>query len=115
MADVYTISVKAAGPLIVSGPLLIVDPQGGEWELEEGKSVGLCRCGQSLALPPTDDVRQALHFLVLRELACQRREQSGRLVELVGADRSANRSHTLRKPGDTFSLGPLHGFRLLLG
>jgi CDGSH iron-sulfur domain-containing protein 3 len=62
MADVYTISVKAAGPLIVSGPLLIVDPQGGEWELEEGKSVGLCRCGQSKRKPFCDRTHFELKF-----------------------------------------------------
>jgi hypothetical protein len=75
----------------------------------------LCRCRQALTFSPTDDVRQALHFLVLSKLACQRREQSGRLVELVGADRRADRSHTLREPGDTFSLSPLGSVGLLLG
>ena len=47
MSDVYTITVKAAGPLIVSGPVRVVDPQGVAWEVDEGSSVGLCRCGQS--------------------------------------------------------------------
>ena len=28
MSDVYTITVKAAGPLIVAGPVHVVDPEG---------------------------------------------------------------------------------------
>ena len=75
----------------------------------------LCRCLQALPFSPTDDIRQALYFLVLSKLTCQRGKQSCRLVELIGADRRANRSHTLSKPAGTLSLGPLDGFRLLLG
>src|SRR6202022_3970225 len=59
------------------------------------------------------DLQQLFTFLASEQLAWQafepadalrfltflrRREQSGRLVELVGAYRRANRSHTLRKP-----------------
>jgi CDGSH-type Zn-finger protein len=62
MSDVYTISVKPTGPLIVSGPLRIVDPAGGEWELVEGKSVGLCRCGQSKRKPFCDKTHFEIGF-----------------------------------------------------
>ncbi len=54
MSDVYTITVKAAGPLIVAGPVHVVDPEGTVWEVEEGSSVGLCRCGQSMNKPFCD-------------------------------------------------------------
>jgi CDGSH-type Zn-finger protein len=48
------ITMKAAGPLILTGPAVIVDPQGGEWLLDAGASVGLCRCGQSNRKPFCD-------------------------------------------------------------
>jgi CDGSH iron-sulfur domain-containing protein 3 len=52
--DQVRIGVKAAGPLILNGPAVIVDPQGGEWEIPAGESVGLCRCGHSKRKPFCD-------------------------------------------------------------
>jgi CDGSH-type Zn-finger protein len=62
MSDVYTISVKASGPLIVAGPVRVVDPQGVAWEVEEGSSVGLCRCGQSKRKPFCDKTHFEIGF-----------------------------------------------------
>ena len=62
MSDVYTITVKAAGPLIVAGPVHVVDPEGTVWEVEEGSSVGLCRCGQSGRKPFCDKTHFQIGF-----------------------------------------------------
>jgi CDGSH-type Zn-finger protein len=58
----YTVNVKPQGPLIITGPTLITDPQGNEWELEDGKSVGLCRCGQSKRKPFCDRTHFEIGF-----------------------------------------------------
>jgi CDGSH-type Zn-finger protein len=57
-----TITVKAAGPLVVPGPATIVDPAGNAWEIEEGSSVGLCRCGQSKRKPFCDRTHFEIGF-----------------------------------------------------
>ena len=46
MADVE-IKVKENGPLVVSGPITIVDVEGNEYALPQGTSYALCRCGAS--------------------------------------------------------------------
>jgi CDGSH-type Zn-finger protein len=44
MAD-STIQALPNGPYRVTGPVKIVDPQGNEILIEEGRTVSLCRCG----------------------------------------------------------------------
>jgi CDGSH-type Zn-finger protein len=48
------IKVRDDGPLKVTGPVRLVDPQGGAWTLPEGESVVLCRCGLSRSKPFCD-------------------------------------------------------------
>ena len=55
-----TITVKQFGPLVLAGPATIVDPTGAEWELPEGSSVTLCRCGQSAKKPFCDTTHKTL-------------------------------------------------------
>jgi CDGSH-type Zn-finger protein len=40
----------------------VVDPQGVAWEVEEGSSVGLCRCGQSGRKPFCDKTHFQIGF-----------------------------------------------------
>jgi CDGSH iron-sulfur domain-containing protein 3 len=56
MADepIVEIKVRDNGPLKVTGPIRLVDPDGGEWVLAEGESVVLCRCGLSRDKPFCD-------------------------------------------------------------
>ena len=48
------IKVRDDGPLKVTGPVRLVDADGGAWRLEEGESVVLCRCGRSASKPFCD-------------------------------------------------------------
>ena len=53
MTDVE-IKVRDDGPYKVTGPVRIVDAQGGVFEVEEGRSIVLCRCGRSQTKPFCD-------------------------------------------------------------
>ncbi|MFM8219655.1 MAG: CDGSH iron-sulfur domain-containing protein [Planctomycetaceae bacterium] len=57
-----TIKVRRDGPLLITGPVRIVDPQGGEWCLPEGPNVALCRCGHSAQRPFCDGRHRELPF-----------------------------------------------------
>ncbi len=48
------IKVRDNGPYRVTGPVRLVDPDGGVFELEAGRAVALCRCGQSQTKPFCD-------------------------------------------------------------
>ena len=48
------IKVRDDGPYKVTGPVRIVDPDGGVWEVEPGRPVALCRCGRSQDKPFCD-------------------------------------------------------------
>jgi CDGSH-type Zn-finger protein len=54
VADVVEIKVRDNGPYKVTGPVRIVDPDGGVFEVEEGRPVALCRCGHSTTKPFCD-------------------------------------------------------------
>lgn len=47
------IKVRDNGPYKVTGPVRLIDPEGGVFELTEG-SIVLCRCGQSQTKPFCD-------------------------------------------------------------
>jgi CDGSH-type Zn-finger protein len=61
MADVE-IKVKENGPLVVSGPITIVDIEGNEYALPPGTSWALCRCGASQNKPFCDKSHQRIGF-----------------------------------------------------
>lgn len=54
MTDIL-IKVRENGPLVIMGPVRIVDHQGNEIAIPPGKdNVALCRCGQSKNKPFCD-------------------------------------------------------------
>ena len=57
-----TIKVRRDGPLLITGPVRIVDPQGGEWQTPDGPNVVLCRCGHSAQRPFCDGRHRELKF-----------------------------------------------------
>lgn len=59
MADV-TIKVMDKGPLYVTGPVKLVDAEGGEFSTKE--TFALCRCGQSGNRPFCDGTHSAVGF-----------------------------------------------------
>jgi len=56
------IKVKPNGPLVVSGPITIVDVEGNEYELPPGTAYALCRCGASENKPFCDKSHQRIGF-----------------------------------------------------
>ena len=54
MPDVVEIKVRDNGPYKVTGPVRLVDVDGRAWELPEGESLVLCRCGRSRDKPFCD-------------------------------------------------------------
>ena len=62
MSDVE-IKVHENGPYKVTGPVTIVDADGGLYELgEEGKPIALCRCGGSTTKPFCDGTHSKAGF-----------------------------------------------------
>ena len=61
MADV-SIQALRNGPLLVKGPMQIVDAQGQEIPVTPGQPVALCRCGQSGKKPLCDGSHKKANF-----------------------------------------------------
>ncbi|WP_205697334.1 CDGSH iron-sulfur domain-containing protein [Conexibacter sp. SYSU D00693] len=53
-APLVEIKVRDDGPYKVTGPVRLVDPDGGTWEVPPGESIVLCRCGASQTKPFCD-------------------------------------------------------------
>jgi len=62
MADV-TISLIGNGPIMVEGPVTLLDADDNPIELEEGKAFFLCRCGQSSEKPFCDGTHKVCGYL----------------------------------------------------
>ena len=63
MADPIVIRLREHGPLVVQGPLKIIDHLGTEFVLPVGKDVvALCRCGQSKNRPFCDGSHKTCGF-----------------------------------------------------
>ena len=57
-----TIQVRANGPLKVTGPITILDAEGVPFEVPQGSSVVLCRCGHSKNKPFCDTTHREVGF-----------------------------------------------------
>ncbi len=63
MADVR-IRLRDNGPLVVEGPVTIVDAEGNQFHIDANKpAIALCRCGQSQRRPFCDGTHKACGFL----------------------------------------------------
>ena len=63
MAEV-TIRLRDNGPLIVEGPVTIVDSQGNSYQMAPNKpAVALCRCGASSNKPFCDGSHKGCGFM----------------------------------------------------
>ncbi|HWV86933.1 MAG TPA: CDGSH iron-sulfur domain-containing protein [Capillimicrobium sp.] len=56
------IKVRDHGPYKVTGPVRLVDPEGGVFEVPEGRAIALCRCGHSQTKPFCDASHKAAGF-----------------------------------------------------
>lgn len=48
------IKVRDNGPYKVTGPVRLIDPEGGAFDVPPGESIVLCRCGHSQTKPFCD-------------------------------------------------------------
>jgi CDGSH-type Zn-finger protein len=62
MADV-SIRTRENGPLLVTGPITLVDPDGNQFDIAGKETVALCRCGQSQNKPFCDGQHKACGFI----------------------------------------------------
>ena len=58
----FVIRALPNGPDRVTGPARVVDPQGNEIVIEEGRTVSLCRCGGSVNKPFCDGTHSRIGF-----------------------------------------------------
>ncbi len=58
--DVVRIQASPNGPLLVKGPVVVIDPAGNETRHEE--KVALCRCGHSSRKPFCDGTHKKIEF-----------------------------------------------------
>jgi CDGSH iron-sulfur domain-containing protein 3 len=56
------IKVRDDGPYKVTGPVRIIDAEGGEFVVPEGDSIVLCRCGHSATKPFCDASHKSSGF-----------------------------------------------------
>jgi CDGSH-type Zn-finger protein len=61
MAD-PTIKMIPNGPYRVTGPAKIIDTQGNEVAVEDGRGISLCRCGASANKPYCDGTHGRIGF-----------------------------------------------------
>lgn len=58
-----TITVRDNGPLLVQGPITVIDAVGTQYQIPADKpAVALCRCGQSKNKPFCDGAHKACGF-----------------------------------------------------
>jgi len=57
-----TIRAIPNGPYRVAGPATVIDPQGNEIAIEEGRAASLCRCGGSANKPFCDGTHSRIGF-----------------------------------------------------
>jgi CDGSH-type Zn-finger protein len=62
MEPLVEIKVRDDGPYKVTGPVRVVDAEGGVFDVPEGRAVALCRCGLSQAKPFCDASHKAGAF-----------------------------------------------------
>ncbi len=66
MAEPIVIRCRENGPLVIQGPVKIVDHLGNEFTLPVGKeTVALCRCGQSKNKPFCDGTHRVCGFMAV--------------------------------------------------
>jgi len=61
MAEVE-IKTRENGPYKVTGPIRLIDADGNEFRLAEGKPIALCRCGGSTTKPFCDGTHSKIGF-----------------------------------------------------
>ncbi len=58
-----SIRMEPNGPYVVTGPITIADADGHEVQVEEGRTVKLCRCSHSGKKPYCDETHRRVDFV----------------------------------------------------
>jgi CDGSH-type Zn-finger protein len=58
-----SIRMEPNGPYVVTGPITVLDADGNEIHVEEGRTVKLCRCGHAAKKPYCDDSHRRVDFV----------------------------------------------------
>ena len=56
------IKVRENGPYRVRGPIRLIDADGNEYDVAEGETIALCRCGGSTTKPFCDGTHSKIGF-----------------------------------------------------
>jgi CDGSH-type Zn-finger protein len=56
------IKVRNNGPYKVTGPVTVIDADGTEYDLPDGDTIALCRCGASTTKPFCDKTHSKIGF-----------------------------------------------------
>jgi CDGSH-type Zn-finger protein len=80
MVDPIQIVVKPTGPLLVKGPITLVDPDGQEIATEDS-TTALCRCGGSASKPFCDGTHKKIGFNTTDDPAERARQEAERLKQ----------------------------------
>jgi CDGSH-type Zn-finger protein len=68
MPDV-TIKVRDNGPLLVEGPVTVIDAEGNKYMIPADKpAIALCRCGQSARKPFCDGTHKTCNFVSIERV-----------------------------------------------
>ena len=57
-----TIRIKDNGPLLVTGPIRLLDDDGNAYDLQGKETIALCRCGVSKVRPFCDGAHKQCNF-----------------------------------------------------
>ena len=57
-----TIRIRDNGPILVEGPVTVIDSEGQAFEVKPDKPVALCRCGASVNKPFCDGAHRTCGF-----------------------------------------------------
>ena len=60
--EAVVIKVRTNGPYKVTGPVMLIDADGNEYDLPEGEGIALCRCGASTTKPFCDKTHSKIGF-----------------------------------------------------
>ena len=63
MKEDVLIKVRENGPLLVTGPVTVVDHLGNKFDTSAGANIALCRCGASLKKPFCDGTHKTSGFV----------------------------------------------------
>ncbi len=63
MTEEVTVRLRENGPILISGPITLVDTQGNAYDLSGKANIALCRCTESKNRPFCDGTHKSCGFV----------------------------------------------------